>query len=109
MLPTVQKDSSPMHVLAPGCDTAAFQVDLLAAVMALIPAWLMTRGLDPSHPGWAPSCAYGSNERQGAGGDIDAVYRNAVRDGIGHIGELARRLDRDRAREQSRSDCSYGQ
>ena len=29
------------------------RVALVAAVIALIPAWLMTRGSDPSRPGWA--------------------------------------------------------
>jgi len=29
------------------------KVALIAAVMALIPAWLMIRRLDPTQPGWA--------------------------------------------------------
>ena len=29
------------------------KVALFAAVLALLPAWLMTRSLDPSQPGWA--------------------------------------------------------
>jgi len=29
------------------------KVALIAAALALIPAWFMTRGSDPSRPGWA--------------------------------------------------------
>jgi hypothetical protein len=46
----------------------------------------------------ATSCAYCPYERQGPGGTINAVHRNAVRAGIRHIGELSGRMDGYRGR-----------
>ena len=46
----------------------------------------------------APSCAYCHFERQGPGGTINAVHRDAVRAGIRHIGELSGRMDGYRGR-----------
>lgn len=44
--------------------------------------------IDPQPQEPAPSSAYGPYERQGPGGTINAVHRDAVRDGIRYVGEL---------------------
>src|SRR5579862_2396177 len=58
---------------------------------------------DPAH-----SCAYCPDKRQRPGGAINAVHRDAVRAGIGHIGELTGRMDGYRGRGYLRSYCSCG-
>src|ERR1700735_5463147 len=54
------------------------------------------------------SRTYRPYERQGAGGDIDAVHRDLVRGGVGYIGELSGRMDRYRGRRHPGSYHSCG-
>src|SRR5271167_869701 len=53
-------------------------------------------------------CPYCPYKRQGPGGTINAVHRDAVRAGIRHIGELTGRMDGYRGRRYLRSYRSYG-